>query len=190
MFFIFSCKDKKQNEVSVSTIEAKIDTINEEELKKTEITVDTVRKFCAEDFYGIINKNLIGVENYGNENREECYEKYYVTFESVCYSYNLLKMNIGKEKISLFHYFDTEISRHYDIVNCYVLGESLIIETNSDEISKIVITKQKNIPVFSLSCEGKINDGVYFGIGISNFLIFEKDLEKFGGIPDCGDFEG
>ncbi|ATA67540.1 hypothetical protein CGC48_02185 [Capnocytophaga cynodegmi] len=56
VFFVFSCKDKKQNEASVSTIEKKIGTVKDKELKNTEVTVDIVRKFCTEDFMGLLIK--------------------------------------------------------------------------------------------------------------------------------------
>ncbi|MFK8267019.1 hypothetical protein [Capnocytophaga cynodegmi] len=193
VFFIFSCKDKKQNEVSVSTIEAKIDTINEEELKKTEITVDTIRKFCTEDFYEIFNTNLIGVEA-SQETDEETpdYKRYAVDYADVCYSSELMAIKIEKEVITIFNYQYPEKLKKIQIMDCEVINDSLKIRTDSKEISEIIISKIKNVPVFSLTHEGEyvIEISKTERVRVSNFLIKEENLEYFGGIRDCGDFEG
>lgn len=193
VFFVFSCKDKKQNEVSVSTIEAKIDTINEEELKKSEITVDTVRKFCTEDFYEIFNTNLIGVEA-SQETDEETpdYKRYAVDYADVCYSSELMAIKIEKEVITIFNYQYPEKLKKIQIMDCEVINDSLIIRTDSKEISEIIISKIKSIPVFSLTHKGEyvIEISKTERVRVSNFLIKEENLEYFGGIRDCGDFEG
>ncbi len=190
-FLIFSCKDKKQNEVSV--VETKIDTIKEEEPLRTQIITDTIQKFCIEDFYEIFNTNLIGVEA-SQETDEETpdYKRYAVDYADVCYSSELMAIKIEKKVITIFNYQYPEKLKKIQIVDCEIINDSLKIQTDSKEISEIIISKIKSIPVFSLTHKGEyvIEISKTERVRVSNFLIKEENLEYFGGIRDCGDFEG
>ncbi|MFK8267005.1 hypothetical protein [Capnocytophaga cynodegmi] len=195
IFFFISCKNKKLNEVSVFIVETEIDTTNIGENKKNDILTDTISKFCVEDFCNLFNKDLIGVEFLGeNEEDKYNYEKYGIDLASACYSYNLLKMTINKEKIFTYNYFQPTINQYYNILRCDVINDKFAVYTYSKELPKIIISKvldKDGIILFSLDFEEKIEGEHYINdIILNNFLIFEKDLEKFGGIPDCGDFEG
>lgn len=186
--FLLSCKDKKQKGVSVT----KIDTIEiKEENKPLQIETGTIKKECVEDFYGILNENLIGVEFLGETDEDKLnYEKYGVDFADVCYSGELMKIKIEKTYVYVYNYgHPKETYRELKIIDCNINQDTLIIKTNSSELSEIKILKNKEIP-YTLFYKGEeILEGTY-RIRISNFLIKEKDLEKFGGIPDCGDFDG
>ena len=187
VFFVISCKEGRQNN---AFIQEKIDSVNRNESKSLQTVTDT-KKFCIEDFYGIFNEALIGMEKTGLETKKISVKNFQVDTEAVCYGRTLLKMNISKTKVSICSYYNTNTYREYEILECDVLDETLVIKTNSEEISLLIIEKLKDIPIFSLKFKGNIMEvEPYVEIMIGDYIAKESDIEKFGGIPDCGDFDG
>ena len=188
-FLFFSCKDKRQNEVSVT--ETKIDSVEMGDEQHFQIVRDSVRKFCTEDFYGIFDSNLIGMEASDEIEDSNPYEKYGVDYTGACYSTDLLKVQITKKKVTIFNYYDENITKTFEIIDCEINGDSLLIMTNSNQMSKIIIVKKKNVPIFSFKYKGNLNvNRRDIDIRMNEFLTKESDVEKFGGIPDCEDFQG